>query len=107
MRRGAGARPSETLRPRGDEPDQARPDHDQAPETGLGRVELWQRLVEERDEASAAAEMMKDARLRASAIVQEAEQKAAERYGAVVREDGTVDEEATAKLRASGQSGQS
>jgi vacuolar-type H+-ATPase subunit H len=38
----------------------------------------WQRLVEARDEASAAAEMMKDAKRKASAIVQEAEQKAAE-----------------------------
>ena len=78
MRRGAGPRPSETLRPRGEEEDRAHVAHEQAPETGPGRVERWQRLVEARDEANAAAEMMKDAKRRASTIVREAEQKAAE-----------------------------
>jgi hypothetical protein len=93
VRRTTGRKPPETLPPRSDEPDEPRPYHwgeerpsegkaatgrGQAPETGTGRVERWQRLVESRDEATAAAEMTKDARRRASAIVKEAEEKAAE-----------------------------
>ena len=78
MRRGAEPRPSEKLRPRSEAEDQARADPQRATETGPGRVERWQRLVEARDEATAAAEMIKDAKRRASAIVREAEEKAAE-----------------------------